>query len=62
MRMAANPVELAQRLPTLEAWTRGRWTVGIRAGPTHSNHDAVGSDPDQRLSAHAVTAYVEQMP
>jgi luciferase-like monooxygenase len=36
-----NPVELAQRFLTLQALTRGRFTVGVGAGSTKSNHDRV---------------------
>jgi hypothetical protein len=45
-----NPVELAQRLLTLQALTRGRFTVGIGAGSTRSNHESVGVDFEQRFS------------
>jgi alkanesulfonate monooxygenase SsuD/methylene tetrahydromethanopterin reductase-like flavin-dependent oxidoreductase (luciferase family) len=45
-----NPVELAQRFLTLQALTRGRFTIGIGAGSTRSNHDAVGVEFDQRFA------------
>ena len=45
-----NPVELAQRFLTLQALTRGRFTVGIGAGSTRSNHESVGTDFDQRFA------------
>jgi alkanesulfonate monooxygenase SsuD/methylene tetrahydromethanopterin reductase-like flavin-dependent oxidoreductase (luciferase family) len=45
-----NPVELAQRFLTLQALTRGRFTVGIGAGSTRSNHDSVGVDFDKRFA------------
>jgi alkanesulfonate monooxygenase SsuD/methylene tetrahydromethanopterin reductase-like flavin-dependent oxidoreductase (luciferase family) len=45
-----NPVELAQRFLTLQALTRGRFTVGIGAGSTKNNHDAIGVDFDRRFS------------
>src|ERR1700704_4612759 len=45
-----NPVELAQRFLTLQALTRGRFTVGIGAGSTRSNHESVGVDFEQRFS------------
>ena len=45
-----NPVELAQRLLTLRALARGRFTVGIGAGSTRTNHDAVGVDFDKRFT------------
>jgi alkanesulfonate monooxygenase SsuD/methylene tetrahydromethanopterin reductase-like flavin-dependent oxidoreductase (luciferase family) len=45
-----NPVELAQRLLTLQALSRGRFTVGVGAGSTKSNHDSVGVDFDRRFA------------
>jgi alkanesulfonate monooxygenase SsuD/methylene tetrahydromethanopterin reductase-like flavin-dependent oxidoreductase (luciferase family) len=45
-----NPVELAQRFLTLQALTRGRFTIGIGAGSTRSNHESVGVDFEQRFS------------
>ena len=45
-----NPVELGQRLLTLQALTRGRFTVGIGAGSTKSNHDSVGVNFDKRFA------------
>ncbi len=45
-----NPVELAQRFLTLQALTRGRFTVGIGAGSTKSNHDSVGVDFERRFA------------
>lgn len=45
-----NPVELAQRFLTLQALTRGRFTVGIGAGSTRSNHESVGTDFEQRFA------------
>jgi alkanesulfonate monooxygenase SsuD/methylene tetrahydromethanopterin reductase-like flavin-dependent oxidoreductase (luciferase family) len=45
-----NPVELAQRMLTLRALSRGRFTVGVGAGSTKSNHDAVGVDFDKRFT------------
>ena len=44
-----NPVELSQRLLTLQALTRGRFTVGVGAGSTKNNHDAIGTDFEQRF-------------
>ena len=44
-----NPVELAQRLLTLQALTRGRFTVGIGAGSTRNNAESVGIDFEQRF-------------
>jgi alkanesulfonate monooxygenase SsuD/methylene tetrahydromethanopterin reductase-like flavin-dependent oxidoreductase (luciferase family) len=44
-----NPVELAQRLLTLRALARGRFTVGVGAGSTRSNHESVGVDYEQRF-------------
>jgi alkanesulfonate monooxygenase SsuD/methylene tetrahydromethanopterin reductase-like flavin-dependent oxidoreductase (luciferase family) len=45
-----NPVELAQRFLTLQALTHGRFTIGIGAGSTRSNHESVGVDFEQRFS------------
>jgi alkanesulfonate monooxygenase SsuD/methylene tetrahydromethanopterin reductase-like flavin-dependent oxidoreductase (luciferase family) len=45
-----NPVELAQRMLTMQALTRGRFTVGIGAGSTKSNHDSVGVDFEKRFT------------
>jgi alkanesulfonate monooxygenase SsuD/methylene tetrahydromethanopterin reductase-like flavin-dependent oxidoreductase (luciferase family) len=45
-----NPVELAQRFLTLHALSRGRFTLGVGAGSTRSNHEAVGVDFDQRFT------------
>ncbi|HEV7663737.1 MAG TPA: LLM class flavin-dependent oxidoreductase [Chloroflexota bacterium] len=44
-----HPVELGQRLLTLQALTRGRFTVGVGAGSTKNNHDSVGVDFEQRF-------------
>jgi alkanesulfonate monooxygenase SsuD/methylene tetrahydromethanopterin reductase-like flavin-dependent oxidoreductase (luciferase family) len=44
-----HPVELAQRLLTLEALTRGRFTLGAGAGSTRSNYEALGLDFDRRF-------------
>jgi alkanesulfonate monooxygenase SsuD/methylene tetrahydromethanopterin reductase-like flavin-dependent oxidoreductase (luciferase family) len=44
-----NPVELSQRLLTLQALTRGRFTVGVGAGSTRNNHESVGVDFEQRF-------------
>src|SRR5215469_5473267 len=45
-----NPVELAQRFLTLQALSRGRFTVGVGAGSTRSNHESVGVDFNQRFA------------
>jgi alkanesulfonate monooxygenase SsuD/methylene tetrahydromethanopterin reductase-like flavin-dependent oxidoreductase (luciferase family) len=37
-----NPVELAQRLLTLQALTRGRFSVGVGSGSAQRSFDAVG--------------------
>jgi len=44
-----HPVELSQRLLTLQALTRGRFTIGVGAGSTKNNHDSVGVDFEQRF-------------
>jgi alkanesulfonate monooxygenase SsuD/methylene tetrahydromethanopterin reductase-like flavin-dependent oxidoreductase (luciferase family) len=44
-----NAVELSQRLLTLQALTRGRFTVGVGAGSTKNNHDVIGTDFEQRF-------------
>jgi alkanesulfonate monooxygenase SsuD/methylene tetrahydromethanopterin reductase-like flavin-dependent oxidoreductase (luciferase family) len=44
-----NPVELGQRLLTLQALTRGRFTIGVGAGSTRNNHDSVGVEYEQRF-------------
>jgi alkanesulfonate monooxygenase SsuD/methylene tetrahydromethanopterin reductase-like flavin-dependent oxidoreductase (luciferase family) len=45
-----HPVELTQRLLTLQALTRGRFTVGVGAGSTRNNHESVGVDFEQRFA------------
>ncbi|MGH2365804.1 MAG: LLM class flavin-dependent oxidoreductase [Chloroflexota bacterium] len=44
-----NPVELSQRLLTLQALTNGRFSLGVGAGSTKNNHDSVGVDFEQRF-------------
>lgn len=45
-----HPVELAQRLLTLQALTRGRFTLGAGAGSTRSNYEAFGLDFERRFT------------
>lgn len=45
-----HPVELAQRLLTLDALTRGRFTLGAGAGSTKSSYDSLGLDFEKRFS------------
>jgi alkanesulfonate monooxygenase SsuD/methylene tetrahydromethanopterin reductase-like flavin-dependent oxidoreductase (luciferase family) len=45
-----NPVELAQRFLTLETLHPGRFTIGVGAGSTRSNSDALGADFDKRFA------------
>lgn len=45
-----NPVELAQRFITLQALTRGRFTVGVGSGSTKEDFDACGVDFERRFS------------
>jgi alkanesulfonate monooxygenase SsuD/methylene tetrahydromethanopterin reductase-like flavin-dependent oxidoreductase (luciferase family) len=45
-----HPVELAQRLLTLQQLTGGRFTLGVGAGSTKNNYDALGQDFDARFS------------
>jgi hypothetical protein len=44
-----DPVELAQRLLTLQQLTGGRFTVGVGSGSTASNYAALGRDFDARF-------------
>lgn len=53
-----DPVELAQRFLTLQALTHGRFTVGVGAGSTQNNYEALGLDFDarfKRLNSHLKT-------
>ena len=43
------PVELAQRLMTLQALSGGRFTAGVGAGSSASDFEAVGVDFEQRF-------------
>ena len=43
------PVELAQRLMTLQALSGGRFTAGVGAGSTAKDFEAVGVDFEQRF-------------
>jgi alkanesulfonate monooxygenase SsuD/methylene tetrahydromethanopterin reductase-like flavin-dependent oxidoreductase (luciferase family) len=45
-----HPVELAQRLLTLHALTRGRFTLGAGAGSTRNNYEAFGLEFERRFS------------
>jgi alkanesulfonate monooxygenase SsuD/methylene tetrahydromethanopterin reductase-like flavin-dependent oxidoreductase (luciferase family) len=45
-----HPVELAQRLLTLQALTRGRFTLGAGAGSTRSTYESFGLDFDRRFT------------
>jgi alkanesulfonate monooxygenase SsuD/methylene tetrahydromethanopterin reductase-like flavin-dependent oxidoreductase (luciferase family) len=45
-----HPVELAQRFLTLQALTRGRFTVGVGAGSTENNYQALGMDFEKRFA------------
>ena len=45
-----NPVELAQRFLTLKTLTNNRFTVGVGAGSTRSNFEALGLDFDGRFA------------
>src|SRR6202044_2063363 len=44
-----DPVELAQRLLTLQQVTGGRFTVGVGSGSTRNNYEALGLDFDGRF-------------
>lgn len=44
-----EPVDLAQRLMTLEALTKGRATIGVGAGSTPADFAAVGADFERRF-------------
>jgi Luciferase-like monooxygenase len=44
-----DPVELAQRLLTLQQLTGGRFTVGVGSGSTRNNYEALGRDFDTRF-------------
>lgn len=44
-----HPVEVAQRFLTLQALTHGRFTVGVGAGSTKNNYDALGLDFESRF-------------
>lgn len=44
-----DPVELAQRFLTLQALTRGRFTVGVGSGSTRNNYEALGRDFEGRF-------------
>jgi alkanesulfonate monooxygenase SsuD/methylene tetrahydromethanopterin reductase-like flavin-dependent oxidoreductase (luciferase family) len=44
-----NPVDVAQRILTIEALIPGRFTFGVGAGSTESADQAVGLDFDQRF-------------
>lgn len=44
-----NPVELAQRLITLQALTKGRFSLGVGAGSGQRSFDAVGVDFSKRF-------------
>jgi alkanesulfonate monooxygenase SsuD/methylene tetrahydromethanopterin reductase-like flavin-dependent oxidoreductase (luciferase family) len=44
-----NPVELAQRFVTIQALTRGRFTVGVGSGSTKEDFDACGVDYEKRF-------------
>lgn len=46
-----NPVELAHRLLTAQLMTGGRLTLGVGAGSTKADFDAVGLDYEDRFKA-----------
>lgn len=48
-----NPVELAMRLLTIHALTRGRFVAGLGAGSTRRDFEAVGADFEGRFRAFA---------
>ncbi len=46
-----NPVELAHRLLTAQLMTGGRLTLGVGAGSTKADFDAIGGDYESRFKA-----------
>jgi alkanesulfonate monooxygenase SsuD/methylene tetrahydromethanopterin reductase-like flavin-dependent oxidoreductase (luciferase family) len=44
-----NPIDLAQRLLTMHAQTRGRFIAGVGSGSTQEDFDACGVDYEQRF-------------